>query len=136
MYTTLGFLQGVFFEVMVSLSVSMKIFEIWQYTNLADRFSIANQLLVLVILAIYVGFLTYFTFSRIPKIVAMHLISEMQTHHELIEKIESNFKSQYKREKANLVSTVRRKGKMRKLGSDLANSVIGKVRSQESELIS
>ena len=84
-YTTLGFLQGIFFEVTVSLSVSMKIFEIYQYTNLADRFSIANQLVVLVILAVYVGFLTYFTFSRIPKIVALHQVFEIKTHQELLE---------------------------------------------------
>ena len=41
-YKSIGFLQGTFYEVMVSLSVSMKIFELWQYMNASDKFSIAN----------------------------------------------------------------------------------------------
>ena len=70
---------------MVSLSVSMKIFEIYEYTNHADRLSIANQLLVSIIFAIYVGFLTYFTFSRIPKITAIHQVQKKKKYHKLID---------------------------------------------------
>ena len=75
-------------------------------------------------MAIYVGFLTYFTFSRLPKIVAMHLIFEIKSHRELLKKVEKDFKSQYKREKANLAATRHRKYMMRMLGSELANSAI------------
>ena len=84
-YSTLGFLQGVFFEVMVSLSVSMKIFSIYEYLNLADKFNIANQLIVFIIFAVYVVFLTYFTFWRMPRIVAIHQMERIKKNQALLE---------------------------------------------------
>ena len=87
-YKSLGLLSGTFYEVMVSLSISMKIFEIWQYTNSSDKLSIAQQLIVLLVMAGYVGLLTYFTFLRIPKVVAMHQVKARKKNQEALKIIE------------------------------------------------
>ena len=98
---------------MVSLSVSMKIFEIWQYTNASDKFSIANQIVVLLIMTAFIGFQTYFTFFQMPKVVAMHEIYRRQRNRDCLSSIESEFKTRHKQLKSNLATTERSRNKLR-----------------------
>ena len=65
-YASLGFIFGVFFEVMVCVSVSYRIFESYEYLNKNDKFSIANQMVISLIMIIFIGFIFYFTWVKIP----------------------------------------------------------------------
>ena len=64
-------MQGTFFEVIVCLSVSMRSFEIYEYLNAADKFSIANQIVVLAITVCFIFFISYFTLFRLRKLHAI-----------------------------------------------------------------
>ena len=71
-YSSLEFMQGTFFEILVCVSVSMKTFGFFDYLNPADKFSIANHLLVLVLTVLFMGMITYFTLFRLPKLAALY----------------------------------------------------------------
>ena len=71
---SLGFLEGIFFEAMVCVSVSMRAFDYMAYLNSSDEFSIANQMTVLIILFLFLGLITYFTVFRMPKLVALNIV--------------------------------------------------------------
>ena len=73
---SLGFLEGIFFEAMVCVSVSMRAFDYMAYLNLSDKFSIANQMTVLFILVLFLGLITYFTVFRMPKLVALNIVKQ------------------------------------------------------------
>ena len=62
----LSFFVGTFFEVMICVSISMRMFKIWDYLNSSDKFCIANQLIVLCVMIVFVGYITFFTFFRMP----------------------------------------------------------------------
>ena len=72
-YTSLDFLQGIFFEVMICLSVGFKMIEYRDYLNSADYISIYNQLAVFLIMIFFIGLITYFTYRVIPKLYLVHL---------------------------------------------------------------
>ena len=61
---------------MVSLSVSMKMFEMWEYTNGADRFSIANAIIVFVVLILFILMVAYFTLFRMNKLRALYILKK------------------------------------------------------------
>ena len=79
-YITLGFLQGTFFEVMICLSVSMRIFTIYEYLNAADKFNIANQLFVSIIMLLFILLISYFTLFRMSKLRALNILNKMENH--------------------------------------------------------
>ena len=72
-YSSLGFMEGVLFETMVCVSVSMRSFALFEYLNTADKFSIGNHVVVLLLLILFFGLITYFTIFRMPKLAAMHV---------------------------------------------------------------
>ena len=77
---------------MVSLSVSMKMFEMWQYTNDADRFSIANAVIVLVILLIFIFMVAYFTLFRMNKLRALYVLDKRETNKAVLESLHNSWK--------------------------------------------
>lgn len=64
--STLAFFAGTFFEVMVCLSVSMRMFTFYEYLNGADKFAIANQMIVCVPMLITIFLSVFFAFCRAP----------------------------------------------------------------------
>ena len=70
--SSLGFLEGTIFETMVCVSVSMRSFEYFEYLNSSDKFSIANHMIVLLIVVLFIGLILYFTVFRMPKLVALY----------------------------------------------------------------
>ena len=74
---TLSFLQGTFFEVMISSSISFRMFEIYEYLNAADKFSIANQLLVLIVMTLFCSLIIYFTIFRMPKLCGIYRVKSL-----------------------------------------------------------
>ena len=71
-YSALGFLSGTFFEIMVCLSVSMKMLGMLEFLNSYDKFSIANQLVTCLIMVLYIFFSVFFALCRAPKLVKLH----------------------------------------------------------------
>ena len=65
---------------MVCLSVSMKIFTIYDYLNEADKFNIVNQLFVAVLMLLFIALITYFTIFRMSKLSALFRINQMGDH--------------------------------------------------------
>ena len=64
----LGFMLGTFFETMVCVSVSMRSFEMFDFLNHSDKFSLVNHMLVTIITVLFVGIITFFTLFRLPKL--------------------------------------------------------------------
>ena len=65
-------MEGTIFETMVCVSVSMRSFEYFEYLNSSDKFSIANHMIVLLIVVLFIGLILYFTVFRMPKLVALY----------------------------------------------------------------
>ena len=86
-YTALGFLQGTFFEIIVSLSVGMKILELHGYLNASDKFSLAHQFMVFVVMTILILLITIFTIFYIPKLRALSLIKLFEERGQRILKV-------------------------------------------------
>ena len=57
---------------MVCLSVSMKMLFIVEFLNGADKFSIVNQMVAFVIMALYILLSMFFALCRAPKLVKLH----------------------------------------------------------------
>jgi len=82
--TFIGFLNGTFFEVSVSLSASMKMFEIWDYLNDADKFSIANQCIFGVIFVAFIVLNVYFGMIVTRKLKFMYLHKRVEKNKKVI----------------------------------------------------
>ena len=70
--STLALLTGTFFEVILCLSVSMKMFSMWEYLKAGDKFSIANQMVVCVVMVLYILLSIFFVLCRAPKLVSLN----------------------------------------------------------------
>ena len=70
----------------------MKMFEMWQYTNDADRFSIANAVIVLVILLIFILMVAYFTLFRMNKLRALYVLDKRETNKTVLESLHNSWK--------------------------------------------
>ena len=77
---------------MVSLSVSMKMFEMWEFTNSADRFSIANAIIVLVILLLFILMVAYFTLFRMKNLRALYILKKRRQNKEVLESLHKTWK--------------------------------------------
>ena len=103
--STILFLQGTFFEVMVSLTISMTMFELWEYLTLGDKISIVNQLAVAVIMVAFILFVTYFSVFKIRKIITLKKVSDQEKNDEIIQKVRSEFKANLKSSKSSAKNT-------------------------------
>ena len=72
-YSSLDFLQGIFFEVMICLSIGFRMIEYREYLNSADYISIYNQSVVLLIMIFFISLIMYFTYRVIPMLYLVHL---------------------------------------------------------------
>ena len=61
---SLNFIHGTFFEIMVCVSVSMKMLKYDKYLNTPDLVSVGLQFFFAAILCLYVLFVTYFTIFK------------------------------------------------------------------------
>ena len=92
-YHLLGFVQGVFFETLICVSIGFKFFELTDYLSPGDRFSLGWQMICLFILLVYIGFSFYFTFITIPRIVIKYRADMGEKYKQMRETIHREFKS-------------------------------------------
>ena len=124
--STLGFLEGIFFESMVCVSVSFRLFDYYDYLNSSDKFSIANHMVVLVVMACFVSLITYFTVFKMPKLVALHTLGQRQKKQENLQSVRKTFKDLMKTGRGRLASSDKTRSRLEKLASLEANEVIEK----------
>ena len=75
---TIVFLQGTFFELMVSLTISMTMFELWEFLTFGDKISVVNQMVVAVIMIAFILFITYFTIFKTKKLIMVKNVKEFE----------------------------------------------------------
>ena len=132
--TAIGFMLGTFFEVLVCLSVSMSMFEIWEFLNASDKFSIANQLVVVIPVVAVTLYGAFFALFRAPKLVALRKFEKLEKNKENLDSIRQNFKQTVKEKAANIENPKRRKVSMLKIASAEANSFIDKRQKKKDKL--
>ena len=54
-------MHGAFFEILVSIAVSMRLVQFYEYQNQADKVSFGLAIFFSLIIAAYFAFVTYFT---------------------------------------------------------------------------
>ena len=84
-YSILGFFQGTFFELLICLSVSMKVMENSEFFNGPDKFSVTNQMIVAFGLMVFIGFVTYFTIFVMPKVYFVYVSDKLFEQEEKID---------------------------------------------------
>ena len=95
-YSCLNFIQGTFFEAIVCVSVSTRSFDIFEYLNASDKFSIVNQLIITIIMVIFVGFIIFFTFLRLPQLADLYDHEYRQKKKDHLDKARQLFKDNLK----------------------------------------
>ena len=128
--TTIGFLEGTFFEVMVCVSVSMRMLTFLEYLNDVDRFSIANQFVMAFILLALLCYILYFSIVKVPLLVAFYTVRKAKDNDrakEKLKKARDSFKEKWKKNKAARAT-------LQKLASQEANLVIDMSNRQYKSL--
>ena len=57
---------------MVCLAIGVEMFKLLDYLNAMDRFAIANQMVVAFVMILFIMFSAYFTFFKVPQLVALN----------------------------------------------------------------
>ena len=86
-HSAITLVQAVFIETLTSALISMQLFELLDYLNNADKFSMIWQMICLIILVLFVVFTLVFTFSTIPKIVIKHLAKDLDMYFDKLEEV-------------------------------------------------
>ena len=66
---------------MVCLSVSMRMFNYYEWLTPSDHFAIVNQMAIFVIMIGFIGLITYFTISVTAQLNTFHLNKNYELHH-------------------------------------------------------
>ena len=85
------FVQGSFFEVMVSISISMRMFNLWPYLNAIDKFSVGNMLPVLMFMTLFIGLIAYFAIFKARKLVILKSSNKKEKHKEVLDSVRKTF---------------------------------------------
>lgn len=122
-------MQGIFYEVLVSLSVSMKLLTWLDYLNTMDYFSIANQFIVLLIVLIFIAFLLVYAFKQVSRLRTYAFAKKIEERKHVIEKVRIQFK-----EKVG-VKNLRKSYATNRKASQETNSVILSLSQKDADLI-
>ena len=79
--------------MMVCLSVGMKIFDYKDYLNPSDHFAIFNQMVVMLIMTFFIGLITYFSCSIVPKLYLVHHEKKYEQYGKTMSQVRANFKA-------------------------------------------
>lgn len=77
----------------------MKMLEIYEYLNSADKFSIQNHICVAVVMLMFIFFTAFFTVFRMSKLTALQQVKKLDRHSVSIEQARQKFKSKIKARK-------------------------------------
>ena len=77
--------------MMVSISISMRMFSLWPYLNTIDKFSVANMLVVLLLMALFIGLVAFFAIVRAKQLVILKSSNKDEKHKEVIDTVRQNF---------------------------------------------
>lgn len=92
--STLTFVHGTFFEILVCVSISMSMVRFWDFYKSADHTSISISIVFLILLAAYLGFVAYFAVYKSHQMATLNQVevqerhikrSKVSTHKELID---------------------------------------------------
>ena len=89
--SSLLFMLGAFFEILVCVSISMKMLTYYEQLNRADHMSLAFQFIFLLAILTFIGFIIDFAFRVSPKLVTMTKGKQFKSKQEHLKKIHEKF---------------------------------------------
>lgn len=86
------FCIGTFFEILVCISISMRMLDLYEYFSWTDHLSVAFQFTFLVAIIVFIAFVIYFTFKMAPQLVTMTNGNNIRARQDKLKVIRQNFK--------------------------------------------
>ena len=83
--------------MMVCLSVCMPSFGLYKYLNGSDKFSLVNQIFVMIIMVLFMILITLFTIFKLSKLQAYHMLNQIEEKRCQLTSIRESFKRKYKK---------------------------------------
>ena len=85
-------MQGTLFEIMISASIGVMIFELHEYWNIADKMCVAFQIFVSLMVVAFFGFVIFYSSCKIRKINFLELSSRLEHYQSRVDFVDEKFK--------------------------------------------
>ena len=90
--SSIMFMSGTFFEIIVCVSISMKMLTIYEFLNSSDVVSLFFQFLFLISVLFFIGFVSYFAFGVSAKLVIYYKGNSLISKRQKLKKIRETFR--------------------------------------------
>lgn len=85
-------MQGTLFEIMISASIGVMIFELHEYWNIADIVCVVFQIFVSLMVLAFVCFVIFYSACKIRKINYLELSERLENYQSRVESVDERFK--------------------------------------------
>ena len=91
-HLTIKFMLGTLYEIMISASIGVAIFELHEYWNTADKINVAFQIFVSLMVLIFICFIGFFTICKIKKINVVERSGRLKRYKTTLKSVDHSFK--------------------------------------------
>ena len=111
---------------MVCLAIGVEMFKLLDYLNAMDKFAIVNQMAVALVMTLFIMFSAYFTFFKVPVIVAMEKLKVLKKAEKQIVKTHESYSEKVMQKKLS-THKLRRFNSVKLMSMDSVKATVGSV---------